>query len=233
MTERREMASICSSFPSHLKPLPKPNFNDGKKKKMQGPFLCSLGEKEEAPQLLKLAVNGVTELLRLFSPQNTGLKSVNYTRGDEVSVYGVNDVLGILQSDFEKSYFVTGNMTVAIYAENCTFEDPTIRFHGRDLYKRNLELLVPFFDEPSLILHNIEKAVGCETGRIVASWKLRTYLKLPWRPLVSVEGMTVYDLNDDFKIVKHAESWNISALDAIAQLFTSSGYQKDVDPKHI
>ncbi|KAJ0014235.1 hypothetical protein Pint_20552 [Pistacia integerrima] len=57
---------------------------------------------------------------------------------------------------------------------------------------------------------------------VLATWKLRTYLKLPWRPLISIDGNTVYELNDEHKIIRHAESWNVSALEAIAQIFTPS-----------
>lgn len=73
----------------------------------------------------------------------------------------------------------------------------------------------------------------------------RTSLKLPWQPLISVDGKTVYDLDEQLKvsrkdfistiqkleqpslifpiskqIVKHVESWNISALEAVGQIFT-------------
>lgn len=75
----------------------------------------------------------------------------------------------------------------------------------------------------------------------------RTYLKFPWKPLISIDGSTVYELNNGLKvsnnhhsneiityhlicfynvklgwqqIVKHSERWNVSALEAIAQIFT-------------
>ncbi|KAH9622347.1 hypothetical protein KSS87_022356 [Heliosperma pusillum] len=47
-----------------------------------------------------------------------------------------------------------------------------------------------------------------------------TYLKLPWRPLIAVEGSTLYDPNDEYKIVRHVESWNISPLETVGQIFT-------------
>ncbi|CAK9165849.1 unnamed protein product [Ilex paraguariensis] len=96
---------------------------------------------------------------------------------------------------------------------------------GKDLYSRNLKLLVPFFDYPSIELRMIEKGIDSKTQFILASWKLRTYLKLPWRPLISIDGRTVYDLNNEFKIVRHSESWNISALEAIGQIFTPSSHR--------
>lgn len=58
-----------------------------------------------------------------------------------------------------------------------------------------------------------------EMDFILATWKLRTYLKFPWRPLVAIKGTTTYDLDKNYKIVRHAESWNISALEAVGQIF--------------
>ncbi|XWS13733.1 hypothetical protein CRYUN_Cryun36dG0063400 [Craigia yunnanensis] len=51
---------------------------------------------------------------------------------------------------------------------------------------------------------------------------VRTNLKLPWRPLISIDGSTFYELDGKFTIVRHAQSWNVSALEAIRQIFTPS-----------
>ncbi|XP_034705853.1 uncharacterized protein LOC117929619 isoform X1 [Vitis riparia] len=194
------------------------------RKRVHGIRCCSTtpDNKEKTPQLLRLAVGGVTELLRLVSFGQNRLDSMSYKQGDELLVSSIDDVLLILKSDYENAYFVTGIFTSAIYDEDCIFEDPTIKFRGKDLYSCNLKLLVPFFDHPSIALQKIEKGSNSETKFVLASWKLRTYLKLPWRPLISIAGSTVYDLNDEFKIVRHAESWNISALQAVGQIFTPS-----------
>ncbi|KAL7083872.1 hypothetical protein ACP275_14G188600 [Erythranthe tilingii] len=177
----------------------------------------------QTPQLLKIAVSGATELLRLISPAGRPRTVlVGNELEDESPVSDIDDVLSVIRSDYDKSYFVTGIFTSAIYAEDCTFEDPTIKFQGTELYERNLRLLVPFFDNPSIQLKNIEKVLDSGTEFIVASWKLRTYLKLPWKPLISIDGRTIYDLDAAFKIVRHAESWNISALEAVIQIFTPS-----------
>ncbi|KAG6618204.1 hypothetical protein I3842_Q120700 [Carya illinoinensis] len=112
------------------------------------------------PQILKLVVSGATELLRLFSSSSTYNKNrVSDEKREEILVSGVDDVMTILKSDYENAYFVTGAFTSAIYAEDCIFEDPTIKFQGKELYSRNLKLLVPFFDHPSIGLQKIEKVV--------------------------------------------------------------------------
>ncbi|XP_075656978.1 uncharacterized protein LOC142627064 isoform X3 [Castanea sativa] len=152
--------------------------------------------KTKTPQVLKLVVSGVTELLRLFSSSND-FSSSNIIFSSEIGVF-----------------------TSAIYAEDCIFEDPTIRFRGKELYSRNLKLLVPFFDCPSIGLQKLEKGINSKANFVLATWNLRTYLKLPWRPLICIDGSTIYELDDEFKIVRHAESWNVSALEAIGQIFT-------------
>ncbi|XP_055816909.1 uncharacterized protein LOC129886297 isoform X2 [Solanum dulcamara] len=204
-------------------------------KKVQGVVYCcspapnNQKVKTQTPKFLKIAVTGVTELLRLLSSPSRNRLGISDDEGDEDPlVSNVEDVLKIIKSDFEKAYFVTGLFTSGIYAEDCVFEDPTIKFRGRDLYSRNLQLLVPFFDSPSIKLEKIEKGNDSNAAVIVAYWKLRTSLKLPWQPLISVDGKTVYDLDEQLKIVKHVESWNISVLEAVGQIFTP-GLRRSVE----
>ncbi|XP_068341498.1 uncharacterized protein [Pyrus communis] len=86
---------------------------------------------------------------------------VNDNENDEFLVFGIDDVVTILKSDFENAYFVTGIFTSAIYTEDCIFEDPTVRFR----------------------IFEARKFCG----------SLSTYLKLPWSPLICIDGGTFYD----------------------------------------
>ncbi|XP_054803607.1 uncharacterized protein LOC129306861 isoform X2 [Prosopis cineraria] len=151
----------------------------------------------QTPPSLKIAVSAVTELLRLLSPSSSA--SVTEEQADESPASSVDDVLLIIQSDYVNAYFVTGDFTPSIYAEDCIFEDPTISFRGRELYARNLKLLVPFFDRASITLQKIRKVVDSDTNFVVATWKLRTNLKLPWRPLICIDGSTLYELDGKFR----------------------------------
>ncbi|KAI3728261.1 hypothetical protein L6452_16894 [Arctium lappa] len=190
-------------------------------RRFRNSFRCS--KTNDTPQLLKIVVSGATEILRLFSSFNKNeLYEVVPEQNYETSASCLDDIMMILESDYNNAYFVTGNFTSGIYAEECIFEDPTIRFRGKELYSRNLKLLVPFFELPSISLQSIKKVLDSETESIMASWRLRTYLKLPWRPLISIDGTTVYDLDNQFRIVKHVESWSVSPLEAIGQIFTPS-----------
>ncbi|CAI9102534.1 OLC1v1000817C1 [Oldenlandia corymbosa var. corymbosa] len=212
------MARICCFLPSHKILLPTARFH--------GVQCCSSDpqssqrKQAQTPKFLKLAVTGVTELIRLFSPHVQERMDTVKGRVDSIKVSDIDDILRVIKSDYEKAYFVTGVFTEEIYADNCTFEDPTIKFQGRDLYLRNLKLLVPFFDNPSIILNKIEKVLTSDRENIVASWRLRTCLKLPWRPIILVNGKTVYDIDEELRVMGHVESWDISALQAVGQIFT-------------
>ncbi|TKW31058.1 hypothetical protein SEVIR_2G080000v4 [Setaria viridis] len=181
----------------------------------------------DAPPAVRAAVSAVTELLRVLSPSKKPRDAAQEDKAlDPPPCDSVEDVLAVLQDDYRRAYFLTGDFTPGIYTEDCLFEDPTIKFRGLSRYSQNLDLLVPFFDSPSLELENIEKGLRVETRFVKATWKLRTYLRLPWRPLIAIRGNTTYDLNEDYKVVRHSESWDVSALEAIGQIFVSAPEQR-------
>ncbi|KAL1211655.1 hypothetical protein V5N11_023656 [Cardamine amara subsp. amara] len=186
------------------------------------PRCLSGAPEKKKPAVLKWAVGGVTELLRLFSVASSSSSiPTNKDRSKYENISrDFDDVMEILRSDYGNAYFVTGIFTCEIYSDDCIFEDPTISFKGTELYERNLRLLVPFLEDASIELQSMEKSESSQRNYILATWKLRTYLKLPWKPLISINGSTVYDLDRDLKIVRHVESWDVSALEAIKQIFT-------------
>ncbi|KAL6845684.1 hypothetical protein ACP4OV_024507 [Aristida adscensionis] len=185
-----------------------------------------LAAEPDAPPVVRAAVSAVTELLRALSGNKKPRDAVEDSEGSDRSCGSVDDVLAVLEDDYRRAYFLTGDFTPGIYTEDCLFEDPTIKFRGRSRYAQNLDLLVPFFDSPSLELENIEKGSRVEAKFIKATWILRTYLRLPWKPLILIRGNTTYDLNEDYQVTRHSESWDVSALEAITQIFVSAPEQQ-------
>jgi hypothetical protein len=49
----------------------------------------------------------------------------------------------------------------------------------------------PYYVFPKTIVSSLTNAATCF---------FRTYLRLPWRPLIAIRGNTTYDLNEDFKV---------------------------------
>lgn len=228
MEANRKMASSLTAGPSSL---PSPRLPSGEFKTRRLPSVrCSSsspgsGDQGGAPPVVRAAVSAVTELLRALSPSKKPRQMGEAVDTELELPRSVEDVVAVLEADYQRAYFLTGNFTLGIYAEDCLYEDPTIKFRGRSKYAQNLDLLVPFLDSPSLELESIEKGLRAETTSIMATWTLRTYLRLPWRPLIAIRGNTTYDLDEEYKVVRHAESWDVSALEAIAQLFVSAPKQ--------
>ena len=140
-------------------------------------------------------------------------------------------VLNAIQADYEdRAYFVTGVLSDGIYAEDCYFADPTINFTGRELWKRNLQLLVPFLEDPSIQLTSLREVAPARgearRGAVLrAAWVLRCGLRLPWRPWVEVIGSTEYELcwPGNNRIVRHVEAWDINGWEALVLVFTPGG----------
>ncbi|KAL5198139.1 hypothetical protein ABZP36_001651 [Zizania latifolia] len=177
---------------------------------------CSSGSPgsggDGTPPLVRAAVSAITELLRVLSPKNPRDALQKGATGAELDLpRSMDDVVAVLEADYQQAYFLTGNFTPDIYAEDCLFEDPTIKFRGRSRYSQNLDLL----------------GLRVETKFIMATWTLRTYLRLPWRPLIAIRGNTTYDLDEEYMVTRHAESWDVSALEAISQIFVPAPKQTD------
>ncbi|XP_024517328.1 uncharacterized protein LOC112341456 [Selaginella moellendorffii] len=210
MLTAMKFRSVCSSPPRE-------NFTPSRGLGVR--VSCARRRKSGA---LGVAVSAATALLRFLERRD--FDAVSDSAVDDESSFQLEEVLARLKSDYDRSYFLTGDFTRSIYKEDCFFADPTIQFQGRDLYRRNLMLLSPFYESPSLVLLDIKPDPEvCESDQkaIVAFWRLRTYLKLPWRPLVTLDGSTKYKLDSSCRITSHVESWSISPLQALSQLFRS------------
>lgn len=183
--------------------------------------------------VVKGAVNGLTEFLNLVRLGQKGSTEMNALMSLPEGVRttpqpgDIESVVRIIKQDYkDRAYFVTGYLSDGIYEAECYFADPTISFTGLELWKRNLQLLVPFLDDPSIELIDINvvnddgKKSLDQGAEIKATWILKTGLRLPWKPDVYVKGSTLYYLSppNNNKIYKHVESWDISGLQAIGMV---------------
>ncbi|BBM98600.1 hypothetical protein MPTK1_1g14720 [Marchantia polymorpha subsp. ruderalis] len=126
------------------------------------------------------------------------------------------DAVDLIKKDFDRSYFVTGNMATGIYENDCEFADPFVSFKGLKRFRQNVGNLGSFMEESSLKLTEWQEY----EDRIYARWRFNCVLSLPWRPILAATGSTEYFFNKDSgKIYKHVESWDISPADGVRQLF--------------
>jgi hypothetical protein len=111
-----------------------------------------------------------------------------------------------------KGYYVTGKLTTAIYRDDCQFlgPDPDMPIKGLRKYVGVAAHLFDF-DESCATLKSLEIV----DDTLVAKWRLKGILKLPWRPhLPTFSGSTVYDFDEEGLIERHEETWNMSVAHA-------------------
>ncbi|CAI7913685.1 unnamed protein product [Closterium sp. NIES-54] len=135
----------------------------------------------------------------------------------------LRELVEAIREDYEqRAYFVTGDISARFYDAACLFADPTIQFSGLRRWQRNISLLTRFFSAPTIHLHDLQvfPATPSSAARLETRWRLLTPINLPWGPLVDIQGSTVHTLNAaGTKVVSHVEAWDVSAYEAIMQLF--------------
>ncbi|KAL3145504.1 hypothetical protein ABBQ32_003328 [Trebouxia sp. C0010 RCD-2024] len=147
-------------------------------------------------------------------------KRTDKVGGDKLEMPTVDQVKDVLRRDLsEGQYFVTGNLTPEVFADDCRFVDPTNDVTGLSRYRKALTIL--FDPERSEV--KLKQIQVSGPASIEADWTLGGYLKLPWQPYVdTIDGHTVYTLNDAGLIQKQEQQWSISAWTALKQSFTPS-----------
>ncbi|CAN6710924.1 unnamed protein product [Malus baccata var. baccata] len=90
-------------------------------------------------------------------------------------------VVKSIKEDFERSYFVTGNLRLDAYEEDCEFADPATSFRGLQRFKRNCT------NFGSLLVKSNMKLMKWEDfeDKGIGHWRFSCVLTFPWRPILS------------------------------------------------
>ena len=120
----------------------------------------------------------------------------------------------------EGPYFLTGKMDAGCYDVDCEFADPFVSFKGRKRFEDNLANLAGGFitDYSARPLSSSLEGLSYKTKLMV---KLR--LALPWSPVLAwpwgVEHVLEERADGTVVVVRHLESWDVSAGEGVRQLF--------------
>ena len=123
----------------------------------------------------------------------------------------------VIREDFvRRQYYVTGRLSAAIYADDCVFDgpDPDVPVTGLAKY---VSAAAGLFDRR---LSRVDLIAIEERGeQVVARWRLEGALNLPWKPRIKpYTGETRYSFDGDGLVVRHVETWSVSALDAFVSV---------------
>ncbi|MCL7038181.1 hypothetical protein MKW94_024675 [Papaver nudicaule] len=128
------------------------------------------------------------------------------TRENSVELVGEDLILDTIKQDFERSYFVTGNLTLDAYEEECEFADPASSFKGLRRFKRNCS------NFGSLVENSKMKLMKWEDFDVkgIGHWRFSCTLLFPWRPILSATGYTEYYFDSKSgRVCRHIEHWNV------------------------
>ncbi|XP_020261836.1 uncharacterized protein LOC109837872 [Asparagus officinalis] len=132
------------------------------------------------------------------------------------SVAGRAQVVEAIKQDFDRSYFVTGNLALKAYEEGCEFADPAGSFRGLSRFKRNCT------NFGSLLVKSNMKLTKWEDfeDKGVGHWRFSCVMSFPWRPILSATGYTEYYFDaQSGKVCRHVEHWNVPKMALLKQIF--------------
>ncbi|KAK8630951.1 hypothetical protein V6N13_079721 [Hibiscus sabdariffa] len=118
-------------------------------------------------------------------------------------------VVQTIKDDFERSYFVTGQLTLDAYEEDCEFADPAGSFKGLRRFKRNCTNFGSLIEKSNMKLMKWEEFENKGVGH----WKFSCVMSFPWRSILSATGYTEYFFDaQSGKVCRHVEHWNLTLL---------------------
>ncbi|GAB2224131.1 hypothetical protein Drorol1_Dr00004878 [Drosera rotundifolia] len=130
-----------------------------------------------------------------------------------------SSVVESIKQDFQRSYFVTGNLTLDAYEENCEFADPAGSFKGLGRFKRNCTNFGSLLEKSNMKLMKWEEF----EDKAIGHWRFSCILIFPWRPILSATGYTEYYFDaQSGKVSRHVEHWNVPKMTLLKQILKPS-----------
>lgn len=157
-------------------------------------------------------------------------KAFGTAKDEDASVSGTTDApksleetLRRIQEDNDRSYFLSGNMDVAIYDPDCVFADPFVSFSGRDRFVENLQNLGSFITKyDAKVLPNKRQTgsgAASDDNVVLTRLMVKLELNLPWKPVLAWPWGVTYTIDpESFLITEHVESWEIEPLEGVKQI---------------
>lgn len=148
----------------------------------------------------------------------SGASDINAASPPKLTGLSPEELADRIRDDFvRKQYYVTGNLSSELFADDCLFTDPTIKVTGWKFYTDAVKTLFDA-DQSKADLISLEVLDG---GDLQLKWRLEGVIK-PWPGHPSIKpytGVTRYVQNSDGLISKHLETWDTSIIDVFLSVF--------------
>jgi len=113
----------------------------------------------------------------------------------------------------DDDYFVSGQVDVALYDENCVFSDPFVSFAGRDRFVDNLQNLNSLVTRYR-VKRLDDKDMYDDPNVVQGRFLVQLQLNLPWKPILAWPWGVVCTIDPTNNlIVRHDELWEIAPIE--------------------
>lgn len=165
------------------------------------------------------ALGVAASFFRPPSPEGDAEATHDESASESLSTLGPTQVAEAIKDDFARSYFVTGNLTLRAYEEDCEFADPAGSFRGLQRFKRNCTNFGSLLEKSDMKLTKWEDLQDKSIGH----WRFSCIMSFPWRPILSATGYTEYYFDaESGKVCRHVENWNVPKMALLRQIFRPS-----------
>ena len=163
----------------------------------------------------------LTETFSKFLPSDT--RSSSSSGSDRSSVArSAAEMEKILVREYEKLFWVTGDMDLSLWEEDCQFADPFSSFGGKGSskrFQRNAAALGSLVTNPRITLTSVETLLDADEAVVKIGWAFQSKLKLPWRPVLAAAGTTAHVLSaGSGRIRRYEETWKSKPWDVVRRL---------------
>jgi len=143
---------------------------------------------------------------------------------------GPRQLIEGLRQDFARGYLFSGDIDANLYDENCVYTDPTLSFKGLSTFQRNIRSLKPLIDlfvgDNLVTLYSLDQK---QPNQVTAKWRMEGSLRLPWRPVIDVQGVTTYSSSDEGgRVCDYAEQWTTEPTAALLQLLKPAAKKQEL-----
>ena len=134
-------------------------------------------------------------------------------------------VASAIREEYEKLFWVTGEMDITLWADDCFFADPFSSFGGEAgstaRFEKNAKNLGKLVLNPKSRITSFE--ADEENCCVSIGWTFSSKLALPWKPVLAASGVTSHYLNKDTLLIeKYFETWKSKPFDVVKRIFVPS-----------
>eukprot|EP00929_Paragymnodinium_shiwhaense_P107521 TRINITY_DN73649_c0_g1_i2.p1 TRINITY_DN73649_c0_g1~~TRINITY_DN73649_c0_g1_i2.p1 ORF type:complete len:244 (-),score=43.10 TRINITY_DN73649_c0_g1_i2:262-993(-) len=151
--------------------------------------------------------------------------SKEYDDGSNTAAQSQEELIRRLRLDYDRQYFLTGDVDVMLYAEDCEFADPFASFRGRDRFVQNLRNLAGGFITNFRVKLLDLDSTSPRPDELEVRSRLRVLLELglPWKPVLGWVWGVTHECQktpaDAWQCTVHRESWEIDPAEGVAMVF--------------